>query len=215
MSAGTGTPSDAIVLAGGRSRRMGSDKAAIELGEQRLVDRVVAAARAAGTNRVIVAGPAHTGTLADAMVREDPPFSGPVAALGAALPEVRASWVLVLACDLVYPDRVARQLADLRRSISESYDGAILIDETGHRQWLAACYRTDRLRDALGAFSGDPDTARPLENVSFRSALATLKLREIPAEAGSTADIDTPEQLESARLATRARAKTHQQGEAP
>lgn len=233
----TSAPFDAIVLAGGRSRRMGGsdgtviDKAVIELGEQRLVDRVVGAVRTAGAGRVIVAGPARTGTLADAMVREDPPFAGPVAALDAALPEVRESWVLVLACDLVHPDEVAQQLlASVRADASKGCDGAILVDETGHRQWLAARYRTDRLREVLGAVAegasagaenAGAGAARSLAGASFKSALATLRLREIAADAGSTADIDTPEQLASARLEAsagpeaNAKAETRAEGDHP
>ncbi|MCB1273579.1 MAG: NTP transferase domain-containing protein, partial [Leucobacter sp.] len=81
MSAGSGsgasTAFDAIVLAGGRGSRLGAvDKAALELRERRLVDRAVAACRAAGAARVIVVGPPHSGADADVVVREDPPFSG-------------------------------------------------------------------------------------------------------------------------------------------
>lgn len=192
-------PVDAIVLAGGRGSRLGGvDKAALELDDRRLVDRAVAAARDAGAARVIVAGPPHAGALADAVVREDPPFSGPLSALAAALGEVRAPWIMLLACDLVHPDEIAAQLRETLHggAGTEATDGLILLDGLGEPQWLAACIRADALRVQLDALPGGPD-GRPL-----RAALAPLALRRIPARAGTTDDIDTHEQLARARAAS-------------
>jgi molybdopterin-guanine dinucleotide biosynthesis protein A len=46
----------AIILAGGSSRRMGADKAALDWGGQRAIDRVVDCARACGAEAYVVAG---------------------------------------------------------------------------------------------------------------------------------------------------------------
>jgi MobA-like NTP transferase protein len=109
---------DAIVLAGGRALRAGGiDKPGQQVGGRSLVASVVAAALAAGAARVIVAGPhrpelaaaAPAGALA--FVREDPPGSGPVAALRVAMAQARAPVVALLAGDL--PFLTARQLTPL------------------------------------------------------------------------------------------------------
>src|SRR5690606_31507137 len=119
---------DAVILAGGRGSRLGGrDKATIELSGERLVDRAVAAARAAGALRIIVVGSPEAGALADVVVREDPPFSGPLAALQAALPEVVAPWFSLLSCDLRSPAWVMEQLRTARTATTA--DGVILIDE--------------------------------------------------------------------------------------
>lgn len=83
---------DAIVLAGGRGSRLGGvDKAALELGGERLVARVVAATREAGADRVVVVGPGSAAVPDATLVREDPPFSGPLPALAAGLDALLAS----------------------------------------------------------------------------------------------------------------------------
>lgn len=79
---------DAIVLAGGRSSRLGgSPKAELLVEGRRLVDIAVEAALAAGCRHVVVVGPDALAPLptAVALTRENPPFGGPAAALAAGL----------------------------------------------------------------------------------------------------------------------------------
>ena len=196
---------DAIVLAGGRGSRLGGvDKAGLEVAGARLVDRAVLAARAGGARRVIVSGPAHAGALADRTVREEPPFSGPLAALAAGLPETAAPWLLLLACDLVHPSVTVGRLKTVLRDLaatesSASSDGAVLVDSSGHPQWLSACVRASSLRSAVASVL---DAGGSLADRPVRSVLGRLALRRIPAEDALVADIDTPEQLADARSAS-------------
>ncbi|MBK0417631.1 NTP transferase domain-containing protein [Leucobacter sp. CSA1] len=183
---------ESVVLAGGRGSRLGGvDKAAVLLRETRLVDRVLAAARAAGARRCVVVGPESAGELADAVVREDPPFAGPLAALAAGLAAVREEWVLLLPCDLEHPGPVCAALTGALPA--RGPDGIRLLDTAGRPQWLAGVYRASALRagiDALGGRTAD----RPL-----RLAFAAARVREVRAPEGATADIDTAEDLERAR----------------
>lgn len=78
------TAYDAIVLAGGAARRLGgADKPGVRVGGRSLLDRVLAACRAAGTT-VVVAAPRPTARPVE-WAREDPPGGGPLAALDAGL----------------------------------------------------------------------------------------------------------------------------------
>lgn len=210
----SGPDFDAIVLAGGRGSRLGGvDKAALILDQERLVDRVVAAARAEGASRVVAVGPPHVGDRADRVVREDPPFSGPLAALAAALPEIDSPWIMLLACDLVRPSSVVSQLRSALSDLSTNtaaagVEGVILVDEEERRQWLAGIYSSRALRAAMAERDGSlgtvPDgSLRSVQNGSLRSVLGGLELREIEAERSSTEDIDTSEQLARARAARR------------
>lgn len=197
----TGAGFDAIVLAGGRGSRLGGvEKALVELEERPLVERVVLAARAAGAERVVVVGPPETGRLADRTVREDPPLSGPLAALGAGLAEVRSEWALLLACDLVRPAEAIAQLAEAVSGAddpAEAVDAVVLTDAEERPQWLSSAVRADALRAALDAQASC--AAGSLEGLPLRAALVRLRMRQLPAIPGSTADIDTPEQLALAR----------------
>ncbi|QIK62494.1 NTP transferase domain-containing protein [Leucobacter viscericola] len=206
---------DAVVLAGGRGSRLGGvDKATLTLGGERLVDRAVAAVRAAGAEHVVVVGPDHAGGDGVIVVREDPPFAGPLAALAAALPALHSEWVLLLSCDLVRPDRVCealvgttapvilRELANRRISPEEtdtglqstgSFDGCALRDSEGRPQWLAGLYRVTSLRTGAQRLGTD------LENAPLRRLLGTLDLHWIDALPEVTADIDNPDDLERAR----------------
>lgn len=199
---------DAVVLAGGRGSRLGGiDKAAIRLNGERLVDRAVGAARAAGAAQTVVVGPDHAAAAEVTVVREDPPFTGPLAALAAALPLLRSEWVLVLSCDLVRPHRVCDVLmAALSGSDeSRSLDGFALRDSEGRAQWLSGLYRLSELRSAAQRIGSG------VENAPMRRLLGDLELRWIDAPFEVTADIDNPEDLDRAGSAhTTIKGDTHE-----
>lgn len=193
---------DAIVLAGGRGSRLGGvDKAGIELSGARLVERAVAAARAVSACRVAVVGPDTSAVPGAVSVREDPPLSGPLAALAAGLEalercgdEKAPEWTLLLACDLVDPEAVCCTLtAGLTARGNPVRDGILLQDSEGRTQWLAGIYRVAALREGIRAVEG------PLADRPLRLAFARAALDLILAPERVTADIDTPEDLDRAR----------------
>ncbi|HJX77881.1 NTP transferase domain-containing protein [Glutamicibacter sp.] len=197
---------DALVLAGGRGRRLGgSGKAELELHGQRLVDRAVAATRRAGASRVIVVGPKSSGTKADAVVREDPPFAGPLAGIAAGLRQLAADganeWTMVLACDLQRPAAVAAALTN--NFDRRDAEGLLLVDGQGHTQWLAGIYRTSALASVCEGLG------EKLVNAPVRRALNQLRLAQVAVDDETSSDIDTPQALESARHDERTRMAQH------
>lgn len=189
---------DAVVLAGGRSSRLGGvPKAELVLGENSLLEITLDAA--AGAGEIAVAGPDRLESMLlrhgdnCVRVREDPPFAGPAAAVGAALTVLdqrsaargrpAPEWILVLACDMpgvarAVPALLAEAARDPRTSL-------MAVDARGKAQPLAALYRSAELRRCVAA--------RPegLENLSMFSLLARVQWREVAVPAGSTADVDT------------------------
>ena len=195
-----------LLLTGGASRRMGSDKALLELDGRRLVDRAAAVLGAVAAP-VIEVGPGWAPGLA--CVREDPPGSGPLAALWAGAEALRtmgnrsavqpagdrpAEAVLVLAVDMPAVS------AALLRLLAE-WPGAHTVVPTsgGHPQPLCARYGID----ALAAIPGLLSTGQR----SLRSLLVAVEgqpggidwvgrdqWRRV-ASSDAFCDLDTPEDL--------------------
>lgn len=85
---GAPVPWTAVVLAGGRGSRMGGvDKPRIEVDGRTLLARVIAGIPT--DVPIVMVGPMHDDAIARKVrvVREEPVFGGPVAALAAALQE--------------------------------------------------------------------------------------------------------------------------------
>lgn len=161
-----------VVLAGGRSLRMGSDKAAVPWGGTTLVGRTCEVLAAAGLDPVVVvsaAGQPLPGLPSGVEVCEDPqPDLGPVAALASGLLAVgnRAPISYVVATDLPLLDAavVRRTVAEL---VADPGCEVVVPMVADHPQLLAAAYRTalaapvaealaageQRLRAVVGAFA--------------------------------------------------------------
>lgn len=89
------------VLAGGQSRRMGRDKALLPLGDQTLIERVLAAARPLAYPGLIIGDPAAHSHLGWPVLPDRHPKRGPLGGLYTAL-STTAAPVLLLACDLPF-----------------------------------------------------------------------------------------------------------------
>jgi molybdopterin-guanine dinucleotide biosynthesis protein A len=186
---------DAIVLAGGRAGRLGgASKPDLVVGGRRLLATAIDAARSVRARHVVVVGPPSLDAPGCLVVREDPPFGGPVAGLAAglaALPSDAAESapdtdVLVLACDMPDADAVAARLLEARRTgpaPGPGHDGVCLVDASGRTQWLAALYSRRALEHALAALDH-------VDGAAMRRLAASLDLTAVP-DGGSTQDIDT------------------------
>jgi molybdopterin-guanine dinucleotide biosynthesis protein A len=180
------TPYDAIVLAGGRSRRMNvADKTALRLGDRTLLDRAVAAC--ANAQRVVVVGPARPVTGAVSWTREEPPGGGPAAAVAAGLPQVDAAAVVVLAADLPFvTTAVVDALVAALDGGCVDWDGVVCADDTGRTQWLCGAWRRTAL---LGC--------RLVTGASLHDTLGVLRFQVIVTTTAPPPwfDCDTPADL--------------------
>jgi molybdopterin-guanine dinucleotide biosynthesis protein A len=193
---------DAVVLAGGRSSRLGGvPKAGLVLDGGTLLQRTCSAL--SGARSLTIVGPEAAAVwLSDAttarsatFVREEPAFAGPAAALVAAFPETaseaspevagtagRAPWCAVVACDM---PRVA-DLLDVLLAEAEAGLSLVAVDG-GREQPLAALYRTQDLLAAIRRVLAEG----PATNLSIRSLLASVRTRQVPVPPGTTHDVDT------------------------
>ena len=214
----------AVLLAGGRASRMGGiDKPALEVRGRTLLERALDAVRGAGCAPVVIVGPRPEHKAVDdtdatgiavEWAREDPPFSGPAAAVVAGLAamakaatqregagggaadrrshETAAStdepeWTFLLACDLPRAQEAVGRLAAWIAAAPTPHtaDGACLVDASGRGQWLTGVYRTSALREAAASV---PDDGR---DASVRSLLAGLDIEALTDTDHVADDVDT------------------------
>jgi len=129
----------AFILAGGRSRRMGADKALLEYRGRPLAAWVAEqAARAAGAAWLV--GPAERyGHLGFPCLEERFPGCGPLSGIDAALRSGLAEWCLVLACDM--PGVESGPLGQLLDTAAASgADAAVTVSPGGRPEPLCAVY---------------------------------------------------------------------------
>ncbi|MFC7456753.1 nitrilase-related carbon-nitrogen hydrolase [Brachybacterium sp. GCM10030267] len=208
-----------VVLAGGSSSRLGGeDKTRLRIAGAPVLERVL---RAAPTGRRVVVGPATddgadlAGRHGAHFVREDPPGSGPLAALARGVGELTRAddgesgvdhigtagvqTVLVLGGDmpLLRPETLSALCADS----AATGRVAALADGDDRTQYLCAAWPLARLLDALAAVE-NPEGG--WADGSLRSLYAQLGEGELTTRAAIGAeatDVDTPESLAEAHRA--------------
>ena len=204
----------AVIVAGGASRRLNHvPKASLSDGTSTLLDCALEAV-AAASPRVVVGPeslPLPTGVL---HTREDPPFSGPAAAIHAGLECIAADcersqvplpgWCLILGVDTPRIAPAVQQLIAAARSAeqavatpsttgseapsdSEASEGFWGVSE-GIYQPLVGIYRFEAIRSVFSTGTTD---------ASVRSFLRRLSPAAVEMSAADTADVDTWEQAQA------------------
>jgi molybdopterin-guanine dinucleotide biosynthesis protein A len=174
-----------VLLTGGASRRMATDKAAIVWRGETLAIRA-ARVLAAACDPVIEVG---SGASELHCVREDPPGSGPLAALlaGARAMEVHIP-VVLLACDLPFVELpIVRLLADWpgTETVIPVVDGRL--------QYACARYGPDALQRAEAALLAGDHSLRAAAG-DDHDELTESQWRAV-GPANTFADVDTPADL--------------------
>jgi molybdopterin-guanine dinucleotide biosynthesis protein A len=190
----------AIVLAGGRSARFGSDKLAVEVDGVPLLQRALAAVDAVVPRIVIVVAPGSTvivptGLAAEVRVVHDPEaFGGPLIGLATALGAVATSTAIVVGGDM--PRMVPAVLHRLAVTIGPRR-AATSLEVPGRVQPLPMAIDVEAARDAAQHVIERGGRA-------LRDLLRELEATAVPAPVwlaldptGATiADIDRPADLE-------------------
>jgi molybdopterin-guanine dinucleotide biosynthesis protein A len=169
---------DVVVLAGGRSSRFGSDKVAL------LLDRVLDGLPADAV--VFCVGPEQpTQRSGVSWGREEPAYSGPLAAVAAGLAVGYQPLVVLLGADM---PAVGAAVSALVEAVGGG-NGSVLVDVDGWPQPLASAWRRDVLTerlDVLGDLAGRP----------LRLLLDGAALVPVPDRWDAARDVDTPADLD-------------------
>ena len=135
-------PFAAVLLAGGRSQRMGRDKALLPLADgQRLWQRQLGVLRALRPAELFISGPAREGFPVSVTRLEDQtPGLGPLGGIAAALAAMRSPRLLVLAVDLpmMTADFLGALLAE--NGAGPTVGGVVPQTSDGYFEPLAAVY---------------------------------------------------------------------------
>jgi molybdopterin-guanine dinucleotide biosynthesis protein A len=187
-----------LLLTGGSSRRMGTDKALLVVGGERLASRL---ARILGfvAGPIVEVGPGWTGLDA---VREDPPGSGPLAAVAVGRARLRQlghdGAALVIACDLPLLDAPVLTLL-----ATWPGDASVLPVVEGRVQPLCARWSARDL-DAAGALVEAGERSLRLLPERSEAVLIDRSAWSEVANERSFADVDTPEELAALGITTEA-----------
>ena len=174
-----------VVLAGGQSRRFGSDKLAAPLAGTTVLDHLLGSLPQEWA--VIAVGEQRPTPRALTWTREDPPGGGPLAGIAAGLALVTTDLTAVVAGDMPYAVPGLRTLAAALAAAGPDTAAAVAVDDEGHANPLLAVYRTTAARDLV---------PEPAHGIPAKTLLALPHL-EVPITGITSRDVDTPEDLQS------------------
>jgi molybdopterin-guanine dinucleotide biosynthesis protein A len=156
----SGLTFSAVLLAGGESRRMGRDKAAVVFQDEPLWRRQLRVLRDLGPEKVFVSARTETSWLPDGteLLLDEPPSRGPLSGLTKALEQMETSHLLVVAVDMPFVTR--EQLAFLCSEATESCGVVPLVRDRAEP--LAAVYPREAAPDFISALAGPDLSLQPL-----------------------------------------------------
>ena len=187
------------VLAGGRSRRIGRDKAMVELDGRPLISYPVGALRSAGLDVVLAlrGGQEAPAGLEDvSVVRDEFEEAGPLGGLHALLKWMPGEWVLVVSCDQPF---VRVNLLHGIMSQSECTADAVVARTPERLQPMPGLYRKSCLPVVDGALRRGEHGMRDVLNGLPRYELAGEDLDCLDLEHSSFVNVNTPKDLLRAR----------------
>ena len=187
------------VLAGGRGRRIGRDKAMVELDGRPLISYPVGALRSAGLDVVVAlrGGQEVPAGLEDvSVVRDEFEDAGPLGGLHALLKWMPGEWVLVVSCDQPF---VRVNLLHGIISHSECAADAVVARSPERLQPMPGLYRKSCLPVVDGALRRGEHGMRDVLNGLPRYELAGEDLDCLDLEHSSFVNVNTPKDLLRAR----------------
>jgi molybdopterin-guanine dinucleotide biosynthesis protein A len=131
-----------FVTAGGRSSRMGSDKAWLELGGQTMIERVIAAVAPVTSSVAIIANDPQYARLGLPVFADTNRGVGPLEAIRTALVNSSTSRVVLAGCDLPF---VTSELFSFLLGLEGGHQTVVPLSREGLLEPLCAVYSTESL----------------------------------------------------------------------
>jgi molybdopterin-guanine dinucleotide biosynthesis protein A len=182
-----------VILAGGLSRRMGRDKAALPAGDGTLIEHLARRLAPVVDETIVAGGSGRDAPPGARIVPDHYPGLGPLAGIHAGLLAARYAHVWVVGCDLPDADP---GLASLLRGLAGDYD-AVVPRLDGEPQGVCALYDralASRIEDLLAAGERRVKMLLAASNVRY---VAPEELRVVDPELRSFRNINTPADYEA------------------
>ena len=131
---------EAFILAGGASRRMGTDKSQLLIERQTFTERIAETLLTVADLVTLVGFGGRQPSSSLPVVADVYPQWGALGGLHAALAACKREWAIVVACDLPF---VTAELFTFLAGMRLDHDAVVPIQQDGRPQPLAALYRVD------------------------------------------------------------------------
>jgi len=205
------TQMEDFILIGGRSSRLGRDKAFVELGGMTLTERAIANVGNGLPNAKITAVAGNSAQFAIEAISSDVPFifdlyeaRGPLGGLHAAIASAKSPWIFVLACD--YPFVSPELISLLSKKISNDHGAVVPEQNDGRLQPLCAFYNVATALPIVEEIVERPRVPPPMHEVVAQMDPRVVKFGEYSHLAGADncfININTEADLIAARKITR------------
>jgi molybdopterin-guanine dinucleotide biosynthesis protein A len=188
---------EGFILVGGKSSRMGTNKAKLLLGELSFVQKIAAALSSISGQVRVVGG--ETSIEAWAFVPDVYREWGALGGLHAALDACRSPWAAIVACDLPFvTEQLFRRLAALR----EKFEAVVPVQSDGRLQPLCALYRTSAcLRQTQELIAAGERRPRVLLERVHARRIAPSELADMAGADLFFTNVNTPEDYRRAKAA--------------
>jgi molybdopterin-guanine dinucleotide biosynthesis protein A len=184
----------AAVLVGGKSRRMGVDKALLRLGSMTLLERIGGQLGALLSRVVLVGGENRFASFGWPHAPDRFPDAGPLGGILSAIEVVGRPWTLVTSCDLpLLEPALLEHLALL--ALDETRAVAVVPRHEGRAEPLCALYSVASLARLRRCFErGERSPTAALDSLAIHW-VDTDELQRHDAELRSFFNVNTPQDL--------------------
>ncbi len=190
---------DAYILIGGSSSRMGRDKATLAFGETTLAGRAAAIVHAALPNARVTFVAADAGQFPGRNVIGDIEVErGPLGGLHAALKHAEREWIFVLGCDL--PFVTGDLIQYLASRTSDEIDAVVPLQSDGRVQPLCAFYHVTpclKAADEVLQNTGTPPLRAIFGNVKMHTVLFD-EIMDLPGSGDFFVNVNDPSDFQRA-----------------
>jgi molybdopterin-guanine dinucleotide biosynthesis protein A len=187
-----------FILVGGASRRMGQDKAQLQLGSQTILEKIAAELASATSSLTLVGSRQNYDAATIPNVPDVHEKWGALGGIHAALSAAETDWIIVVACDLPF---ATRELFErLKARIDRAADAVVPIQPDGRPQPVCALYRREAcLPEIERLIDAGEHTPRALLAKVRTCYVPFSDLSDLASSQNFFLNLNTPEDFEKAK----------------